>query len=1093
MKSLKPKLSIYAMLASMIVLSVFAVLGTHAYIAFKQSKEGLTLQIRQNADKKLSILKESIAGYMESYAVNEYEKLVSAEFEYGSALAIVVEDYNMGRILGTSAYKSGKIRLPNGRIDDFAPDNQRHLKLLKDVFYLSSTEIRGAHNEKLGYLEIYVDDALIKAEFERIMLHAFIDAAVFGLIIVVLLYASINSIILKPLSLMIAAITDKQPNGLPRKLLDSSGSIELNTLSYAINEMIANIEHSHDELQKSEFRWKFAVEGSGDGLWDWNLRTNEVYFSKRWKEMLGFEDHEIQGTLDEWKERVHPEDLEQVYIDIQRHLGGDAAIYSNEHRVLCKDGHYKWILDRGVVVERDEEGKPLRMIGTHTDIEELKKITQELIESRAEAEDANHAKSEFLANMSHEIRTPLGSIIGFTDLLLNTPLSLVQREYLTRSKSASEALLHVINDILDYSKIEARKLMIEEQSFHPCLLWESIADLFAYSAYGKGLEFIFEIDPNLSENIVGDRLRIAQVLNNLVGNSIKFTQEGYIKIIARVEGEMLEISVEDSGIGMNEELQKRLFGAFTQGDSSNSRRYGGSGLGLKISKELVELMGGKMWVQSQEGKGSRFIFTVAYMQGEAPSEDAAPSTLPAGKKVAVVDSHANERLSLATLFKLNGISTSFIESNEASIQKIEEGEFDWIIFDLESLSKNDYSLAPLFSKLCTEAKVLLLATPTLMSSFEHSKIAACENYTVLERPVTPNRLFKLLARESGANSQSEEVKKELQFQGEVLIVDDSSSNRIILSEYLHRYALKTECADNGLEALEMVKRHTYDLILMDLQMPLMDGFAACENMRKMGLQTPIVAVSAAVMQHDKELTKAAGMDGHIAKPIERSELEGVLKAYLSYSYVEKRDEERESAPMEIYGVDMLALQESLNGDVKRISSLLKGFSQSYGSMKVELEALRDSEDEMRSYLHKLKGVSGNLKMRRLYAAAAEAEKQIGSKDFQLYLDTITAQTLAIIDSIEKNLSEASAKYDERLTPQEIAALARSLAQKTENYEYVESASVERLLRALEGKAEALLIETLRDAFVSREREAMLRVLQKIQQGVQDESDDSDRR
>jgi PAS domain S-box-containing protein len=531
-------------------------------------------------------------------------------------------------------------------------------------------------------------------------------------------------------------------------------------LAFGSQRRLLERRRSEEALQASEERWRFAIEGAGDGLWDWDVPQSKVFFSRRWSEMLGFAQDEIGSGLDEWSKRVHPDDLTQTMADVQAHLDGTTPLYVNEHRVRCKDGSYKWILDRGLVVERDAASKPLRVIGTHSDVTERKQTvevlaesenrfrllanalpqlvwtaqpdgyidycnqnwlsftgltleetqgvgcwmkvlhpddveqtgklwaqasqrgdvyeveqrlrsstdeyrwfltravpvkdaegnilkwygsntditerkqaeaellryrnhleeliatrTSELEQSRDAAEAGNRAKTIFLANMSHELRTPMNGVMGMIDLVLMRATDPKQIDWLNKSKGAAQSMVSVVNDIIDFSKIEADRLPLEEKNFSLSKMIDDALAMHDLAAEAKGLNLTREVPATFPDQLSGDAFRLRQILLNFLGNAFKFSDQGTITVrVSAVEqdGEsvLARIEVEDQGIGISPEQQAMLFQAFTQVDGSMTRKHGGSGLGLVISKRLANLMGGDAGVVSQEGRGSTFWATV---------------------------------------------------------------------------------------------------------------------------------------------------------------------------------------------------------------------------------------------------------------------------------------------------------------------------------------------------------------------------------------------------------------------------------------------------------------------------------------------------
>jgi PAS domain S-box-containing protein len=408
---------------------------------------------------------------------------------------------------------------------------------------------------------------------------------------------------------------------------------EIGELIGGFNRLLADLGQREESLKESEFRWKFAIEGSGDGVWDWNIQTDEVRYSRRWKEMLGYSEADILPSNLEWVTRIHPDDQSYVAAAMQTYLEGKTEIYVVEYRLRCKDETYKWILGRGTVVSRNEDGKPLRMIGTHTDITQRKKVeaellqhrnhleelvaarTSELEQSRDAAEAGNRAKTIFLANMSHELRTPMNGVIGMIDLVLRRATDPKQIDWLNKSKGAAQRMVSVVNDILDFSKIEAERLPLEEKEFSLSQMIDDVIAMLDLTAEAKGLTLIREMPATFPDQLSGDAFHLRQILRNLLGNACKFSDQGTITVRASAaaqDGEsiLVRIEVEDQGIGISPEQQGALFQAFTQADGSMTRKYGGSGLGLVISKRLANMMGGDVGVVSQEGRGSTFWATV---------------------------------------------------------------------------------------------------------------------------------------------------------------------------------------------------------------------------------------------------------------------------------------------------------------------------------------------------------------------------------------------------------------------------------------------------------------------------------------------------
>ncbi len=450
---------------------------------------------------------------------------------------------------------------------------------------------------------------------------------------------------------------------------------------------------AEEELRLSEARWQFALEGAGDGVWDWNPASGQVYYSSRWKEMLGYRAEEIGDGLHEWDARIHPDDREETYAAINRHLRGESPLYSSEHRLSCKDGSFKWILDRGKVIQRDGNGAPVRMIGTHSDITERKRMEREIVEARERAEAANRAKSEFLANMTHEIRTPLNGIMGIAQLLRMTKLSGEQLDYLEKMDIAARNLLAVVSSVLDISKIEAGKIDREHVAFSLRNSIDSVIVSIFPAIREKCLGFTNDIDDTIPDMLNGDEPRLKQILLNLLGNAVKFTDQGGFALSVRLlerenDSALIRFTVTDTGIGIAPEDLKRIFDPFEQADSSLSRRYGGAGLGLSISRSLAELMGGEIRVESVSGAGSSFHVTIPFSlnsnRAPEPPEGEAAKALPASRPLSILvaeDNEINRKIVSAILMKL-GHSPICAENGLDAVEAWRTGRFDCILMDI---------------------------------------------------------------------------------------------------------------------------------------------------------------------------------------------------------------------------------------------------------------------------------------------------------------------------------------------------------------------------------------------------------------------------
>ena len=456
---------------------------------------------------------------------------------------------------------------------------------------------------------------------------------------------------------------------------------------------IDDIRQAEAKLRASEERLAFALDASSDGLWDWDVADNHVWFSDRWQSMLGYEPGELPPHLSSWETLIHPSDAAHVRERLAAHLEGRSPVYEIEHRIRRKDGSWMWILDRGKVVTRDEAGRPLRLVGTQTDVTARKSAESAAQAARIEAERESEAKTEFLASMSHEIRTPLNSILGFTGLILDrSDLDPEVQRQVHLIQGSGSALLTIVNDILDFSKIEAGQIDLDPHSFGTEALIGNTLSIVRGLAGAKRIDIRAEIDPNLPAWLVGDEDRLRQILLNFLNNAIKFTREGYVTLAARLEastldGERIRFSVTDTGIGIPTAKQDRLFQRFSQVDGSIRREFGGTGLGLAISKRLVDLMGGAIGVESEEREGSTFWFTVTLPLGEpnVGMNIAIPETRPAARKAHILlaeDVEVNQEIARAVL-ESAGHSVDVVSDGSEAIMAVQDRHYDLVLMDVQ--------------------------------------------------------------------------------------------------------------------------------------------------------------------------------------------------------------------------------------------------------------------------------------------------------------------------------------------------------------------------------------------------------------------------
>lgn len=607
------------------------------------------------------------------------------------------------------------------------------------------------------------------------------------------------------------------------------------------------------------------------------------YVSNSATKLLGYSIEDFTSNKIAYASCIHKDDIQTVTQEVGDAIKKNIDFFVHKpYRIITKDNQTKWVLDY-TVTQKDENGEILYFIGYIIDITHSKENEIKLIQAKENAEKATKAKSEFLANMSHEIRTPLNGIIGLTNLVLKTQLDDIQQDYLNKSISSSNALLHVINDILDYSKIEANKVQLENIPFKLDDLFHQVSDLFSYQISQKGINFNCIIAPSVHNNLVGDQFRIIQILINLVGNAIKFTTKGFIEIHVysqdiKDDNIKLKFEVKDSGIGISDDKINHLFKEFSQVDASNTREFGGSGLGLVISKKLSQLMGGDIRVESKKGVGSVFSFDVNL---KYTKDDNLLSKDLENKTVLLIDDNKQMRGIEAQMLESFDMNITLCHSSHNALTIIKKKNFDYIISNWEMSGMDGIELLVNMQKDYKDhsSKIFLIGSYTnkdKLLNILKSEILHIDN--VLLKPFSRSSLFNLLV-DNNILLESEE-EKEITLTGRILLVEDNKTNQLVASLILENFGLEVIVADNGAIAVEKTKMDDYDLILMDLQMPVMDGFEASKKIREFNKNIPIIALSAAVMQEDIEQTIAVGMDEHLAKPIDTKELKKALLRFL---------------------------------------------------------------------------------------------------------------------------------------------------------------------------------------------------------------------
>lgn len=667
-------------------------------------------------------------------------------------------------------------------------------------------------------------------------------------------------------------------------IFDKNGDVT-QIIEYSLD--ITERKEAEEELQKLSR----AITQSTASIVITDLHGSIEYVNPAFSEVTGYTREEALGNNPRvLKSGVHDD---AFYRDMWSTLAA-GEIWRGELCNKKKNGEIFWELASISPVE-DAQGVVGHFVAVKEDITERKKITDELKIAKEAAEAAAQAKADFLANMSHEIRTPLNAIYGMTSLMLDTPLNDEQQDFIETIRGGSDTLLKVINDILDFSKIEAGKMELETQPFYVRSCVEEALDLLAEKAAGKMLNLAYIIEENTPPVVIGDITRLRQILVNLLNNAIKFTDTGEIVINVksmRVENNQYELTfgVRDTGIGIPQDKIGKLFKSFSQVDTSTTRKYGGTGLGLAISSQLARGMGGTMWVESDEGKGSTFFFNILVDSDPDAKPLYSMDDIPelTDKRILIVDDNKTNRTILIKQTESWGLKPTAVTSGPEALALIERGDvFDLAILDMQMPEMDGFTLSERISKTEGYTKLPLI----ILTSIKRDKMRSSDAHisAFLNKPIKTSSLFNILMDIISAHPVPKRVpKKILAIDSEmaerhplrVLLAEDNVINQKVALKLLSRLGYRADLAGNGLEVIEALERQTYDLIFMDIQMPEMDGNEATKEVRKrwsQERQPHIVAMTAHALEGDREKYIARGMDDYVSKPIRVEELVAAIE------------------------------------------------------------------------------------------------------------------------------------------------------------------------------------------------------------------------
>ncbi len=657
-------------------------------------------------------------------------------------------------------------------------------------------------------------------------------------------------------------------------------------------------QHEHLRLMNDrDTRHQYAMEASNDGIWDWNLLTNKIYFSRSYLRMLGYDYEDLPGNLNTLRDYfVHPEDLDNMLHEYQTTIDNKRDSLQLQFRLLHRDGHVIWVHSKAKFFEPDHQGRPTRCVGVNTDVTDFMNSREELLNAKAQADLASKTKSEFLARVSHEIRTPMNAIIGIGYLLQDTTLDEQQKSYLMSINSAADSLLQIINQLLDFSKIEAGRVILEYAHFDLDQLFEKISRLFEISALHRTVNIVYDIKADVPRFLRGDASRLSQILSHLISNAFQYSNTSQVVVRVRrlpqtQKQVVLQFVVEDSGLGMtNEKLahikERLVFNKYHADTERNS-------YGLGICSHLVHLMQGEFQIDSQLNKGCKVTFSAAFEHSHLGEKALVNHPRDLNNiRVLIVDDNTIARTIIASTARSIHLQVDEIDNPFSAIERIRQADnlgqpYHFILLDYRMPNMNGLQLTGLIksdNSLKQKPRVFLI------SAYHRDEISSADPNAILvdeflSKPVSESRLFDAISQAIGRESLLQQISPEVIVADDaldvldntrMLIVEDNIVNQQVIRGILKKKHIHTTIAGNGIEALQILENtdEAFDAILMDLEMPEMDGLEATRRIRAGQLRNniqlqhiPIVAVTAQAMRGDRERCLAIGMNGYLSKPV----------------------------------------------------------------------------------------------------------------------------------------------------------------------------------------------------------------------------------
>ncbi|NVK74681.1 MAG: PAS domain S-box protein, partial [Oceanospirillaceae bacterium] len=806
---------------------------------------------------------------------------------------------------------------------------------------------------------------------------------------------------------------------------------------------ISEQKRSQRELIYTRDQLLLAAEVAKLGIWSWNIEDNTL----EWSDLM-FEIYHLPVKNDveymDWFNRVHPDDRTMVEKSLKEAVDSSSD-FNFTFRIILPDNSIRYIVASGSL-HKGPSGKMTKMTGINRDITQEHELESWLRKAKDEADAASAAKSNFLANMSHEIRTPMNAILGMLHLVKRTNLNHQQNDYISKAQISAKSLLSLINDILDFSKVDAGKLELEKAPFEVEELLCELSTVLSGSSIEKNVELIFDIDEKIPAYLVGDKLRLLQILINLVSNAVKFTLEGSVVLKIHslaIESGMsrLSVSVNDTGIGIAQDQINSIFDVFSQAESSTARRFGGSGLGLVICRRFVELMGGELHVDSVLGEGSRFYFTVDLPIADSSVEKTANPLSREALRILIVDSNAVTQAILARMAEAQGWHCEKVESLEQAVQSIQQAAEQGVFYDVILLDAKttdfmgQQSIEEIRNQVGSyksEPKIIMLPNMLNNQFGDGDELESISGY--LLKPITLRKLSESVSRSflgaEGAlgNSQSSHKNERGSLTGvNLLLVEDNVFNRQVATELLIAEGAEVSVAEDGIEGVATILNHdegSFDLVLMDMQMPGMDGLEATKEIRKESRfdSLPIIAMTANVSEVDRQACLDAGMNDHIGKPLDIDQMVVcILKYTQKHDLVMESEKEKnflpeeaktESTEPEEYE-EIESILGRFGGSVELYKSVVEGFTHEANELLSDIKSGIEEKNEVktRESLHTLKGASltmGLLKLsNRLFAYEKVLKTSEDSSEIDACLSSINTAQLHL--ELEEELATIFAK------------------------------------------------------------------------------------